>query len=61
MNIKKNKNSRFLIIISYTKLYVILLYYNVIKYKNILYRQINLNKNKIKNKRIRSIDKKGQK
>lgn|GEM_PF-2860817 len=47
MNIKKNKNSRFLIIISYTKLYVILLYYNynVIKYKNILYRQINLNKN----------------
>ena len=45
MNIKKNKNSRFLIIIIYTILYVILLYYNVIKYKNILYRQINLNKN----------------
>ena len=42
MNIKKIVDS--LIIISYTKLYVILLYYNVIKYKNILYRQINLNK-----------------
>ena len=47
MNIKKIKIVDSLIIISYTKLYVILLYYNynVIKYKNILYRQINLNKN----------------
>lgn len=46
MNIKKIKIVDSLIIISYTKLYVILLYYNynVIKYKNILYRQINLNK-----------------
>ena len=46
MNIKKNKNSRF----PYNyKLYQIICYiiiynYNVIKYKNILYRQINLNK-----------------
>ena len=47
MNIKKIKIVDSLIIISYTKLYVILLYYNynVIEYKNILYRQINLNKN----------------
>lgn len=48
MNIKKIKIVDSLIIISYTKLYIILYYiiynYNVIKYKNILYRQINLNK-----------------
>lgn len=50
MNIKKNKNSRFPYnyklhqIICYIIIFIII-YYNVIKYKNILYRQINLNKN----------------
>lgn len=46
MNIKKIKIVDSLIIINYTKLYVIIIIYNynVIKYKNILYRQINLNK-----------------